>query len=284
MPERYPQDAILLTLTQDDQTGVEYIPTGKTPYFLEFRRLLQRTLLAAQRANDLRPYQEGDWTLGIRPGRCFIRNTPRDFAGVTGLTVAADAVTRFWLDAEGLLQTGASFPSDRTAFLPLAEVVAGHDGIDSLIDLRGQTFLCVPDPVMLGLTTQVQAIHPGPVSASVTGQLMGVVPVSGVVTDVVLSLGNNIDSSIPQDGLSATAKVNGVTLTSTDPAITCAAGPGFRSTARGDGTAAVVKTNGVQFVRRGDVLSVDLTRTAAGTIAADAAEAVVLIVIRVAQV
>jgi hypothetical protein len=80
MSERYPDDAALLALESDAATGVEYIPTGRSPYYLEFRKLVQRLLLAAERANDLRVYQDGDLSIGVRPGRCLIQNAAVTFA------------------------------------------------------------------------------------------------------------------------------------------------------------------------------------------------------------
>ncbi len=67
MSERYPSDATLLALSQDDATGVEYIPTGRSPYYLEFRKMLYRLLRATERANDLRVHQDGDLTAGVPP-------------------------------------------------------------------------------------------------------------------------------------------------------------------------------------------------------------------------
>ncbi len=70
MSERYPDDATLLAMEQDAATGVQYIPTGQSPYYLHFRKLVHRLLLACGRANDLRVYQDGDLSVGVRPGRC----------------------------------------------------------------------------------------------------------------------------------------------------------------------------------------------------------------------
>jgi len=133
MPERYPDDATLLALEQDPTTGVEYIPTGRSPYFLEFRKLVQRTLLATERANDLRVHADGDLSVGVRPGRCLIHNTPIAFAGTTALTVPNNATTFLWLDGDGNVQTGGALPTDRTEFVPLAEVVT-EAGTRSRID------------------------------------------------------------------------------------------------------------------------------------------------------
>ena len=40
MAEVYPSDNELLNIQSDNQTGVEYIPTGTAPYYLKFRKLL----------------------------------------------------------------------------------------------------------------------------------------------------------------------------------------------------------------------------------------------------
>jgi len=386
MAERYPEDAALLALTQDAQTGVEYIPTGKSPYHLEFRKLLQRTLLACERANDLRVYQEGDLTIGVRPGRCLIQDNAIDFAGQEGVAVDDSSTTHVWLDDAGQLQTGESgLPADRTTFLPLAQVVADATAITSINDLRGEGFLLVPTLALLGLTAtadevnqaldginatvdawalnvltggptstadsehrhlsvwqdadsevlfslynnnagsnanvglhmglpsvlndgvilsqdrghgflkqryegttyflvgtvHAQFVHEGDLLASLAGKLIGVVPIDGTVSAVVMSVGTNIESDTSTDGVSATVKVNGTAVASTDPSISDADAAGFRSTAQGDGVAAVIKTDGTQDVLRGDVLTVDITRSVAGAVTVEPADAVVLVVIRV---
>ncbi len=385
MTERYPDDATVLALESDAATGVEYIPTGQSPYYLHFRKLLQRLLLATCRANDLRVYQDGDLSIGVRSGRCLIHNTPIAFTGTEFVGVTNNAVTHVWLDNTGSVQTGTSgLPTDRTDFLPLAEVTADAGAITQIIDLRGEAFLAVTDPTQLGLTAtaaqinqaldgidpQVDAaalntltaglhstaddlhrheilnadvddeaefrvrnensggsanatigfdlpgrlpavttllvdmnngflrqrfagtshalvgtvhpqyVHAGDLAASQTGRLIGCVPVDGQVSDVILSLGENIESDQSADGIAATVSVNGTALCTVDPSITDAAGAGFRSTAQGNGTEATVKTDGTEQVTRGDVLTVNLTRTVSGTVSNEAADAVVLVVIR----
>jgi hypothetical protein len=388
MAERYPDDATLLALAEDSDTGVQYIPTGQSPYYLEFRRLIQRLLLAGQRANDLRVYQDGDLSIGVRAGRCMVGGTVRVFDGSTGIAIAANSSTHVWLDQAGALQTGlAGLPADRSTFIALAEVVTGSSSITALTDLRGEAFLASPSAAVLGLTATVSEInqaldgidanvtaakfvtlcggptsnantlhmhtqqpqvvagdaifklinsssdaaanmalalslpqhlpddtwllvnrdngflqqryygatynlvgvvdqqwgHEGALTATVTGKLLGVVPVSGTVTAVILSAKTNLQSSDSADGISATAKVNGFALTSTDPQLTSVAGSGFKSTAQGDGTSAVIKTDGTEQVTRGDVLTVDITRLANGTVNVEAADVVVMVVIRVDQ-
>jgi len=281
MTERYPDDAILLNIAQDPSTGVEYVPTGKTPYFLEFRRLVQRMLLATERANDLRVYQDGDLSVGIRPGKAFINGGPVDFPGATSITVNTDETTYVWLDDVGTPQVNPSgFPSDRTRAIPLAVVSSGSTAIESVVDHRGEAFLNQASLNSLGLTTGIQSLHPGPVTTTVNGLLAGVVPFDGTVTDVVLSLGSNITSDNPVDGIVAVAKVNGVALTSTDPAISSSDGVGFTSTAQGAGVSAVVKADGSEQVTRGDIITADLIRSASGIVSNEATDAAVMVVIK----
>lgn len=281
MPELYPNDALLLNLTQDPQTGVEYIPTGKSPYYLEFRRLIQRLLLASQRANDLRAYQDGDLSIGIRPGKCHVNGNALDFIGVTGVAVTPDVTTSFWLNDAGVVQSAQTgFPTDRGRAIPLAVVQAGASSIDSITDHRGEAILYLPTLNSLGMTSGVQASHPGAVTASTTGVLAGAVPFDGVVTDIVLSLGGNIVSDTPADGIAGVVKVNGVPLAVTDPAISSADGPGFASTAQSAGTTAIIKSDGTEQVTRGDILTADLVRSISGVVSTEATDAVVLVTIR----
>ncbi len=388
MSERYPDDATLLALNEDSVTGVKYIPTGSSPYFLEFRRLLQRTLLAAQRANDLRVYQDGDLTIGVRPGRCYVNGSSIDFVGAVGIPVTGGAITHLWLDSAGTAQSGTSgLPADRTVFVPLAEVTAGASTITAITDLRGEGFLQIPNLISMGVgatateitqalagvnssvdatalnrltagpastadsdhrhvqvfhdqdsnafftlvnnhsgtnagitlafslpnkladdtwlspnvvngfltqrfngtaynlvgTVHVAFDHEGNVTTSQTGKLMGAVPIDGVVSDVILSVGTNIQSNTSTDGLIATVKANGTGLAVTNPQLTAGDGTGFRSTAQGDGTAAVIKSDGTQNVTQGDMFTVDLSRTAGGSVSVEAANAVVMVVIRANQ-
>jgi len=388
MPERYPDDAALLTLEQDPATGVEYIPTGQSPYYLAFRRLIQRALLSTQRANDLRVYQEDDLQVGLRSGRCFIGDTALDVAATEGIAMIPNTTTHLWVDAAGSVQTGtAGLPADRATFIPLAQITTGASTITEVSDLRGETFLQAGNPQALGLTATADEInqalngisanvtaaklsaltggslsiadahhghntfvydtdatayfnlindntgtntniavrlslpehlgfdtalsvnktngllqqtyssntfnlvgathqaftHEGALTATLTNKLVGVVPIDGTVTDVILCTGTNLQSSTSTDNLSATAKVNSTSLCNTNPSLASVAGAGFRCTDQGDGVTAVVKSDGTQNVSRGDLLTVDITRTAAGTVSIEAADVAVLVVIRVNQ-
>jgi len=385
MSERYPDDTTLLALETDAATGVEYIPTGKNPYYLEFRKLIQRLLLAGERANDLRVYQADDLAIGVRPGRCRIGSASIAFAGDEPIALENNKTLSIWLDSAGEVQVAdTGLPSDRTTFVPLAEVVTASGAIASITDLRGEAFLGVADLAELGLSatpaeidqaldgvsanvtaaalnlllagpsssadfahrheqmvtdldaetgyvlanenagtdanvalrfdlsaklpaatsllpdlttgwlTQrigstryplvgVQSVlftHAGELTASVTNGLVGVAPCDGEIESVFVTVGQNIVSDQSTDGLSIDIKASGTSVASTHPSITDAAGSGTRSTAQGDGAAGVIKTDGSQQVQQGDLLTVDLVRTAAGTISTELADVVVVVVIR----
>lgn len=382
MTERYPDDAELLALAADAHTGAEYIPTGTTPYYLEFRRLMHRTLLAAARANDLRVYPDGDLTVGIRAGRCVIAGSPIEFAGQTQLPLTPSQTVDLYLDASGSpQQSSGGLPASRSQFLPLARITTDASSIVAIVDLRGEAFLAAPTAVLDGVTasadelnqalegigptvtaanlefltdgSMLQSLHHherfawdtassawltllnvgaaganvglrfdllnvlpaatelavdpangfltqsydgqryhmlgvthmtatfnGPITASATDRLLGPAPIAGSIARVDLSLGDNIASSDPSDGVVATVYRNGAAVCSTDPQITSTDGAGFRSTSAGDGTPATVLTDGTEQLQRGDILTCDLTLTSSGTVSVDPRHAAVLVTIR----
>ncbi len=143
-------------------------------------------------------------------------------------------------------------------------------------EINGQAYALVG-------TVQLQHVHEGQLTATQNGKLMGCVPMDGQVADVIVSAGQNIESDTPADGLTATVKVNGVAVCSTDPSLSDADGSGFRCTDQGDGTAAVVKSDGTEQLARGDVLTVDLTRSVSGNVTQQCADIAVLMVIRADQ-
>lgn len=387
MAELFPDDQMLLALTEDADTGVPYIPTGLSPYYLEFRRLLYRLLRTAERANDLRVYQDGALAVGVRPGRCVIASQSLAFAGTTAIAVPPASTTMLWLDATGTVRQDAAFPANRSTFVPLAEITTDTTSITDLVDRRGEAFLHVADTGSLGINVSAAQInaaldgaestvdadalnrltggststadvehrhlrvdqyvdgeamftlyngstgadantgmafavpqqlsgpitllpdtdagfltqrygsatlhllamshlafnHEGDLTASQSGKLVGVVPIDGVVHDIVLTVGSNIVSDDPADGVTATTMVNGVAATTTDPSLSAGDGSGHRSTAQGDGTPAAVTTDGTEQVGRGDVITVDLTRTANGTISSEASDVMVLVIIQASR-
>jgi len=148
MTEAYPSDNDLLNLQSDAETGVEYIPTGAAPYYLHFRKLLHRLLLAVRRANDLRVYDEGGLDIGVKPGKFWLGADLVTFAGSTGNTLADDKDAIYvYLDRQGtlVLNEYAGFPSMATTPHVRLAVVSTADGdIVSITDARSGHNVVVP--------------------------------------------------------------------------------------------------------------------------------------------
>ena len=148
MAEVYPSDNELLNIVSDSETGVEYITTGKAPYYLEFRKLLYRLLLVAKRANDLRVFDEGGLDVGVRSGKFWLGTTLVSYAGSSGNTLAGDKANIYaYLDSQGNLVTNeySSFPDMKTtAHFRLAIVTTSGGDITSITDVRNQHNFSVP--------------------------------------------------------------------------------------------------------------------------------------------
>jgi hypothetical protein len=141
MAEVYPSDNSLLNLTSDSETGVEYIETGKAPYYLEFRRLLHRLLLATRRANDLRVFDEGGLDIGVKAGQFWNGSTLFDYPGSSGNTLADDkAAIYIYLNSAGTLVIDeySGFPAVTTNHIRLAVVTTSDGDITAITDYRGQ--------------------------------------------------------------------------------------------------------------------------------------------------
>ena len=146
MAEVYPSDNELLNIQSDSEIGVEYIPTGTSPYYLQFRRLLYRLLLAARRANDLRVYDEGGLDIGVKGGKFWLGNSLINYAGSSGNTLDDDKANIYvYLNSSGTLVTNeySGFPDmGTTPHIRLAKVTTSNGDIDSIIDCRvGHSFV-----------------------------------------------------------------------------------------------------------------------------------------------
>jgi hypothetical protein len=148
MAEVYPSDNELLNMQSDSETGVEYIPTGTAPYYLQFRKLLYRLLLAARRANDLRVYDEGGLDMGVKPGKFWLGTVLVNYAGSSGNTLADDKANIYiYLNSSGTLITNeySSFPDmAATPHIRLAQVCTSDGDIDSIIDCRAGHNIVLP--------------------------------------------------------------------------------------------------------------------------------------------
>ena len=148
MAEVYPSDNDLLNIQSDSETGVEYIPTGTSPYYLHFRKLLYRLLLAARRANDLRVYDEGGLDIGAKSGKFWLGTELVGYNGSTGNTLADDKDNIYiYLDSSGGLVCDeySSFPDMATTpHIRLAIVTTSDGDIDSITDCREGHNFAIP--------------------------------------------------------------------------------------------------------------------------------------------
>lgn len=163
MAEMYPSDNELLNMQSDDETGVEYIPTGTAPYYLHFRKLLYRLLLAARRANDLRVYDEGELDIGVRSGKFWVGTELISYEGSSGNTLADDKDNIYiYLDSSGNLVTNEynGFPDMATTpHIRLAVVATSNGDINSITDARtGHNFVM---PYGAGGVKQTIEAHTG---------------------------------------------------------------------------------------------------------------------------
>ncbi len=148
MAEVYPSDNDLLNIISDSETGVEYIATGTAPYYLQFRKLLYRLLLATRRGNDLRVYDEGGLDIGVKSGRFFNGSAFISYANSAGNTLADDkGAIYIYLDSAGtlVLNEYTAFP-DMAAVkhVRLAVVVTAGGDITSITDCRDYHNISIP--------------------------------------------------------------------------------------------------------------------------------------------
>jgi len=148
MAEVYPSDNALLNIQSDSETGVEYIPTGTSPYYLHFRKLLYRLLLATRLANDLRVYDEGGLDIGVKAGKFWLGTELVGYNGSSGNTLADDKTNIYvYLDSAGNLVTNeySSFPNMATTpHIRLAVVTTSGGDIESITDSRAGHNVVMP--------------------------------------------------------------------------------------------------------------------------------------------
>lgn len=148
MAEVYPSDNDLLNIISDIDTGVEYIPIGTAPYYLQFRKLLYRLLLATKKANELRVYEEGGLDIGVKPGSFWYGTTTVNYTGSSGNTLADDRPSIYiYLNSSGTLITDeySAFPDMATTpHIRLAVVTTSSGEITSVVDCRGGHGFVIP--------------------------------------------------------------------------------------------------------------------------------------------
>jgi hypothetical protein len=148
MAEAYPSDNTLLNIQSDNETGVEYIPTGTSPYYLHFRKLLHRLILATKRANDLRVYDEGGLDIGVKAGKFWLETELISYPGSSGNTLADDKPSIYiYLNSAGNLVANEYNGFPDIAAMPhirLAIVSTSAGDIDSIADYRGSHNFVMP--------------------------------------------------------------------------------------------------------------------------------------------
>jgi hypothetical protein len=148
MAEAYPSDNELLNLQSDSETGVEYIATGTAPYYLHFRKLLHRLLLATRRSNDLRVYDEGGLEIGAKAGKFWLGTDLISYAGSAGNVLSDNKAGIYvYLNAQGSLVTNeyTGFPDMATTpHVRLGIVSTSGGDITSIVDCRTGHNIVVP--------------------------------------------------------------------------------------------------------------------------------------------
>ncbi len=148
MAEVYPSDNELLNIVSDAETGVEFIATGTAPYYMEFRKLLYRLLLASKRSNDLRVYDEGGLDIGVKAGRYWVGTDLVNFTGSSGNALADDKANIYiYLDSAGTLVTDeyTGWPDMTSSpHVRLAVVTTADGDITSLEDARDHHSIAMP--------------------------------------------------------------------------------------------------------------------------------------------
>ena len=148
MAEVYPSDNELLNIVNETETGVEYIPTGTAPYYLHFRKLLYRLLLASRRANDLRVFDEGGLDVGVKSGKFWVGTSLVTYGGSSGNTLADDKANIYvYLDSAGSLVTDeySAFPDMASGVhVRLAVVTTSGGDITSIVDARDYHNISMP--------------------------------------------------------------------------------------------------------------------------------------------
>ncbi len=186
MAEVYPSDNTLLNIQSDGETGVEYIPTGTSPYYLQFRKLLYRLLLAAKVANDLRVYDEGGLDIGVKKGKFWLGTELVSYNGSSGNTLADDKANIYiYLDSSGNLVTNEynSFPNMATvSHIRLAIVTTSDGDIQSITDSRAGHNIVMPYGAG-GLKKTIEAhTADDTLSASESGSVHSNLGATGTVT------------------------------------------------------------------------------------------------------
>lgn len=132
MTERYPdEDKLnLLSGTSDPGTGLPLPAIGETPYFTSFYRLADHINRLLEPVNQLRVYQDGDLSFGVRPGVLQIGDDVVEYIGAEAQALTDNAENSIYLTASGTTLTlnvsDSGFPAPSVSpHWPLAVISTG---------------------------------------------------------------------------------------------------------------------------------------------------------------
>ena len=167
MTESQPSDAELngLSGVTDSETGFVYPVNWTAPYRTLLYRWLRQMLHISRRGGDLRVYQDGDLTFGVRAGLIRHGATTISYAGATAQALTDDDTNYVYLTSAGVLTVNITgFPADPEAF-PLATIAVGtesaeavsgtYDADDDITDYRGRICWHTHAPDMYALDSLV---------------------------------------------------------------------------------------------------------------------------------
>ena len=135
--------------TTDQDTGLPYIAKGTSPssdpsYQVQYQRRESRQNAVLGPWREGQVVGEGSLDIGVYPIDYTLGGERKHFAGATAQAVADYSTKYVYVDDANSLQIADSFPTDVTAFLPLAKVTTGG-GVMTIEDRRTWTVHAVPE-------------------------------------------------------------------------------------------------------------------------------------------
>ncbi len=147
MSELYPSDAELNALsgTTDSEQEVVFPSIYEAPYYTTFYKMLHGLLNVARRAGDLRAFQDGGLTFGVRAGIFLNGDSMVNYAGAAEQSLTDNATNYVYLTAAGTLTKNTiGFPDpSSTPHIRLCVIVTSSGSISSITDYRGTAMLVV---------------------------------------------------------------------------------------------------------------------------------------------
>ena len=130
--------------TTDSDTDLVYPTIGESTYYTTMYRFLQRILTIMDPLNELRTFQDGTLTFGVRAGRASHGDNIYTFGEATGQSLTDDVANYIWLQVDSgvltLTKNTSAFPDpSATPHIPLSIIVTGiasAGGVSGTFDYR----------------------------------------------------------------------------------------------------------------------------------------------------